>query len=43
MKAKRELITNLREKGISNLPIADTAGGTQKLFKVFMLGQGLMM
>jgi hypothetical protein len=38
---KRELISNLRETGESNLPAGDRTGATSQLFKIFMLGQGL--
>ena len=43
MKAKRELFTNLQETGASKLPIAESAGQTQRLFRIMMLGQGLMI
>ncbi len=40
---KRELISNLRETGESNIPIGDKTGTTSQLFKIFMLGQGLFI
>ena len=43
MPAKRELIANLRESGSSKLPIIEATGQTQKLFRVMMIGQGLMI
>lgn len=38
---KRELLGNLREYGVSNVPKGDREGSTSKLFNVFMVGQGL--
>ena len=38
---KRELIGNLREYGSSPLPKGEREGTTNKLFKIFMIGQGL--
>ena len=43
MVSKRQLITNLRENGTSNLPETDSSGGTAKLFKIMMIGQGLFI
>jgi hypothetical protein len=43
MKAKRELISNLRTTGTSKLPINEASGQTQTLFRIMMIGQGLII
>jgi hypothetical protein len=43
IKDKRILLSNLRETGSSNIPQSDSEGGTQKLFNIMMIGQGLMI
>lgn len=43
MAAKRELINNLRDTGTTKLPVIESSGQTQKLFRIMMIGQGLMI
>jgi len=43
MNDKRELIGNLREYGQSNIPKGGREGATNKLFNIFITGQGLFL